>query len=605
MPVHVSPVLALVFALTAQSALADVTPAEVWQSWQDNAATQGQKITAASTAMDGDTLIVTGITVESTGQDATGSVLIGEMKFRDLGDGTVAIILPDSFPVLFTMPPTPGVEGDKPGELKLTVTMPGAQIIASGVPQSVSYATKAPSVEIAGDIGDDAGTDKAKLSVKLTDVVGNYLIEAAESGTNLTEDFSAKSLDLSLTSLDAAQQDVTMTLSLADLGGKVELAGIPSAGMGDFAAALKQGATLDAKAAYGIGSFDMTGKDGDQDVKVTGALGGGTVDMSFAATNFTYTASGKSISFNLAVSDGATGDPTTISATLANTASKLEMSGATWAEIEDFPAAVKGGLKMAGGFGLGPSSFDLVSGAEGAQTTANAQLGGLETFFAMDAGQMHYGLGAKAVKTTIASPELPVPQAGVDVTELALDFAMPLAKSDQAAPFNLLAKVVDLTVADALWSMFDPGGMLPRDPAVLIIDTKGSATLTEDLMPNAENPTPGTGAAPQLNALDITQILLKFAGAEVTASGALTFDNTDMLTFPGMPLPTGAIDIKALGLNGLIDTLVTMGLVPQDQAMQGRMMLSMFANTTPDRDEITSALEFKDGHFFANGQQLQ
>jgi len=72
-----------------------------------------------------------------------------------------------------------------------------------------------------------------------------------------------------------------------------------------------------------------------------------------------------------------------------------------------------------------------------------------------------------------------------------------------------------------------------------------------------------------------------------------------------MPLPTGKIDIKATGVNALIDKLVSMGLVPQDQAMQGRMMLSMFANSSATNDEITSTLEFKDKHFFANGQQLQ
>jgi hypothetical protein len=48
-----------------------------------------------------------------------------------------------------------------------------------------------------------------------------------------------------------------------------------------------------------------------------------------------------------------------------------------------------------------------------------------------------------------------------------------------------------------------------------------------------------------------------------------------------------------------------MGLVPQDQADQGRMMVAMFANTSATADEMTSTLEFKDKHFFANGQQLQ
>ena len=197
-----------------------------------------------------------------------------------------------------------------------------------------------------------------------------------------------------------------------------------------------------------------------------------------------------------------------------------------------------------------------------------------------------------------------MPEAAVSVTELALDFAMPLAKSSQPAPFNLLVKVVDLGVADALWAMVDPGGMLPHDPATVILDTEGTTTLTRDLVDSAM--AMQSGEAPGLlNSLDLTQMLLRAAGAELTAAGGFTFDNTDMTTLPGMPLPTGKIDIKGVGVNGLIDTLVTMGLLPEDQAMQGRMMLSMFANSSADKDEITSVLEFKDGHFFANGQQLQ
>jgi hypothetical protein len=39
--------------------------------------------------------------------------------------------------------------------------------------------------------------------------------------------------------------------------------------------------------------------------------------------------------------------------------------------------------------------------------------------------------------------------------------------------------------------------------------------------------------------------------------------------------------------------------------MGARMMMSMFANPGAAADELTSTLEFKDKHFFANGQQLQ
>ena len=154
--------------------------------------------------------------------------------------------------------------------------------------------------------------------------------------------------------------------------------------------------------------------------------------------------------------------------------------------------------------------------------------------------------------------------------------------------------------------MADPKAALPHGPTSLIIDTKGRVTLTRDLTADASALEAGQTDRPGvLNALDLSQFNLKALGAEVQAQGAFTFDNSDLTTFSGVPLPTGKLDIKATGVNALLDTLVKMGLVPPDQAMQGRMMLAMFANTSTSADEMTSALEFKDKHFFANGQQLQ
>ena len=169
-----------------------------------------------------------------------------------------------------------------------------------------------------------------------------------------------------------------------------------------------------------------------------------------------------------------------------------------------------------------------------------------------------------------------------------------------------MTKIINLQLPDTLWAMIDPAASLAHDAATIIIDTSGTATLTKDLMTDAQALEGGSSESPGvLNSLEIPQILAKALGAEVTAKGAFTFDPTDTVSIPGVPLPTGKIDIKATGVNALIDKLVTLGLLPQDQAMQGRMMLSMFANSSATADEITSTLEFKDKHFYANGQQLQ
>jgi len=115
------------------------------------------------------------------------------------------------------------------------------------------------------------------------------------------------------------------------------------------------------------------------------------------------------------------------------------------------------------------------------------------------------------------------------------------------------------------------------------------------------------GDAPpgEIHALDVTELRASVAGAELTGAGAFTFDNTDLTTFAGAPAPTGKIDLKLVGGNTLLDSLVAMSLLTADDANGARMMMSMFANPGAGPDEMTSTLEFKDKGFFANGQQLQ
>ncbi len=291
---------------------------------------------------------------------------------------------------------------------------------------------------------------------------------------------------------------------------------------------------------------------------------------------------------------------------MGDLASTVDIQGANWsAKNDDFPAALKGGLKVGAGGRIGASSFDFNGGAAGNETKMKLALGGASSDFGLDSSQMHYTLNSKAVSVSMTSPDIPVPDLSAELGELAINLAMPMAKSDTPAPFSFLTKIVDFKVADGLWAMVDPAGSLPHDPATLISRHQRHRHADQGSDDGSRRDGGRVKEPPgMLNSLDLPQLLAKVAGAEVTANGGFTFDNSDMQTIPGMPLPTGKIDIKATGVNALIDKLVAMGLMPKDQAMQGRMMLSMFANTDAAKDEITSTLEFKDKHFYANGQQL-
>ncbi|MEM1234851.1 MAG: DUF2125 domain-containing protein, partial [Pseudomonadota bacterium] len=84
------------------------------------------------------------------------------------------------------------------------------------------------------------------------------------------------------------------------------------------------------------------------------------------------------------------------------------------------------------------------------------------------------------------------------------------------------------------------------------------------------------------------------------------FNNEDLFTFGGFPAPDGAVDLRLVGGNGLIDALIQMGLLPPDQAMGARMMLGLFMTPSDGPDTLTSRIEVRpDGQVLANGQRIR
>ncbi len=304
--------------------------------------------------------------------------------------------------------------------------------------------------------------------------------------------------------------------------------------------------------------------------------------------------------------DPASATDYTLAANLADFYTTAKVSVPKGSAADSFGVALAKGLTMSSQFGMGASTFDLSSTQNGTATKISGSLKDGMVDVGADAGKVSYYNNFNGLEATIASADLPVANAAFGLGQGEIHLVVPVLKSDAPADFTFLINMTDLSFADDIWAMIDPGKALKHDPATLVVDTFGQVTLAQDLTDDAAAVTAGDpNAIGQLNALEVPNIHLKAGGADLTAQGSFTFDNSDMTTFAGMPAPTGKIDIKATGVNALVDALVTMGILGKDEADQGRMMLAMFANTSATADEITSTLEFKDKHFFANGQQLQ
>ena len=495
---------AVIAILAGTGAFADVTPEEVWQNWQDISKSAGQTITATSAERDGDTLVVSGVTISYDKDGTSFTSTIDEINFADNGDGSVDVTTSDSYTMSLKAPAAVEIEGAMPTDLKLTLTQPEMVVTASGTVDALSYAFEGPSVTAKFEPGDTAAAAQGTFEVAMTDLSGKYLVEGNGTAKKVTSDFAVKSVKLSGSGKDAAaKSDMTFSATIADVAGNTN-------------------------------------------GNILGA-----------------------------------------------------------AEMVDLAKALQGGFAVNGNFSHGAMTFELAVNEDGKPTKITGGSEGGDMSVAMDATHLQFGAGGKALNLMISSADIPFPELKLGYQEAAFNMLMPVGKTDAPADFAFLTKLVGFTVSDEVWGMFDPAGSLPHDPATVILDTKGKVTMTTDLFDEAAMAALGDAPPGDLNALDVTELKASAAGAELTGAGAFTFDNSDKTTFPGVPLPTGKMDLKLTGGNTLLDKLVAMGLLPKDQAMGFKMMVSMFANAAADKDEMTSTLEFKDKGFYANGQKLQ
>lgn len=277
---------------------------------------------------------------------------------------------------------------------------------------------------------------------------------------------------------------------------------------------------------------------------------------------------------------------------------------ATMAPGAELPDMLNAGLRGEGRYAIGPMTFAFDMAEGGKTTNLSGSTNGTDVEVGLTPDGLRYAAGATGLEVAASGDTIPFPDFRVTAGEYRLGLTMPLTKSDTPSDFGLLVKLADLTLPEGIWAMIDPQARLPRDPATVELDATGKATLFADLTSQAaQEPDASIG---QVEALTVNKLLARLAGAELTGTGAFTFDNTDLETIPGMPRPAGAADLKLTGGNALLDNLVAMGLVPQDQLMGVRMMLALFTRPGDGPDTLTSKIEMTpEGQILANGQRIQ
>ncbi|RJL21303.1 DUF2125 domain-containing protein [Paracoccus siganidrum] len=279
----------------------------------------------------------------------------------------------------------------------------------------------------------------------------------------------------------------------------------------------------------------------------------------------------------------------------------------------DIAGALNAGMVTDGKFVMGPmtGTFDFTAtdeagGPRNGAGTFSAENGELVVAMSKEGVSYEGKSGRTEAEMTVADLPFPISYA-LDGASGAVSF--PVAKSDQPQPFKFAYEIAGLTLADGIWDLFDEGGQLPRDPAMLAIDLEGEALVSQDLFDPAfgQMAAEGEDAAMADEDMPFLPQNVKINRVALDAVGA-TADVTGQLDLSDNPQePVGEINGSFSGVNGLLDKLIAMGLVPQEQAMGVRMMLAMFAKPVDgDPDRLETKLEFREGgSIFANGQQVK
>ncbi len=275
-------------------------------------------------------------------------------------------------------------------------------------------------------------------------------------------------------------------------------------------------------------------------------------------------------------------------------------------DASDMAAMMRAGMAFEGGFSAGAGNADVkVSDPENGDFGLVSSSTGAKLNFRMGQGGMVYDGAKQGIAVDVTAAEMPFP-IKFSMAETGFNLKIPMMKSDEPQDFAFGVTLDQFKMSDMIWGIFDPTAKLPRDPATLVVDLTGKAKVLFDMMDpeaatNMDESEPG-----EIHALTVNKLALDAAGAEFAATGDLTFDNDDTETVPGMPKPVGALDMSLVGGIALMEKLVSLGLLPQEQALGARMMIGLFTVPGEGEDSLKTKIEFtEEGGILANGQQIK
>lgn len=277
----------VVSLLSTTASFADVTAEQVWQAWQSEYQTYGYEVMVGSQNREGDTLTVSDVKMVRNVDNMSLTLDVPELKLRDLGDGTVETVFPET--MTGDMTGKPGTDTSDIA-MKMTMTQTDSKVIVSGSPGDLTYDIDAPKMTMDLDQTVTAeGQDvPVKMYFSLENTKGNYHVVDGDMHS-VDSKMSIGTLDLTASGADPEGSGTfNMNGQMNDLAYEGSFAmpkGVDSEKLDE---ALNAGANLNLGMTYASSNWTVSadGPDGKVDQKSTDE--GGKLDIAMSKDGLSF-----------------------------------------------------------------------------------------------------------------------------------------------------------------------------------------------------------------------------------------------------------------------------------------------------------------------------
>ncbi len=598
---------ALIAALMATSpAWADVTAEQVWSDWQEMIESSGAKATYVSAADDG--ILTINDLVVTTDDTAKTNIRLGAVVLQETGDGSVQVMLPASGPIVIE-------SGNDKATLEQRNT--GFTLLVSGTAGDMTYhyAATELALTLTEYLTNDIPADAAKARITLNDLVGT--LHGRKTGLRqLEQNFTLGKLTYALDLTDTKTEMALATEgSLENLQSNANIAIPEDIKTTTMLEAFDNGFhiigntgydRIEARYSYTGQGGTITGSGESDSGQIHISLQKGDGRVADAFENFSFGA----IHLRL---DGESDNHDMFHARLALDQLGARLKMAMPENIESFTRNISrapSSKLLNAGFLVGINlNYDNLDGAfsfsnNGKNGSASIVSDMLDFGISLSREWLRVSSVSRATQINLEAVEIPFGEIRLAVAQTLQDINIPLTATPEPQRFTDHEEIRDLSISDNLWALIDPDSQIPHTAITYVLNVSGLGNwLIDPFSPEINIPGNTKG---ELHRLTLNELLLTGAGVELTGAGDFTFNNDDLESYDGIPAPKGALDLKLIGGNQLLDTLVKIGILSDEDALGFRMALGLFTIKGDGDDMIVSHIQANGkGELLANGKRLK